>query len=82
MKTKEKRIRMIEAMANYAIEHGEAINKTKLACIVWSNTQKHIALLNLHNLTTGKTKRITAKMVHQICEATGVDANFLFGFKS
>lgn len=37
--------------------------------------------VNTSNLITGKTSRISLKLVKIICDMTGVDANFLFNIK-
>lgn len=76
----EDRIFLNEAIA-FAVANGKRINKTILADKLWPGSDQRCKRANISHLSTGKTSRISRKMVLIICEECGVTADFLFGIK-
>ncbi|MFZ4705563.1 MAG: hypothetical protein ACOYMF_06090 [Bacteroidales bacterium] len=74
------KLRIQEAFT-YALEHGIRVYQKDVATTLWSDSSAKTAETNMSNLVTGATKRVELEWIVKICEATGVDANFLFGIK-
>jgi hypothetical protein len=76
----EKRIRIREAVL-LAKANGIQIKKSDLAQRMFPFTTKSSAYACFNNYERGASTKIDIAQVKQICQETGVDANFLFGIK-
>lgn len=59
---------------------GEITNRT-IGDALWPDSVQTTRDVNVSNLTTGKTKTLRPEWIVRICEITGVNPNFLFGWK-
>lgn len=60
---------------------GLKMNKKELAKLLWEESQPKSRTVNMSSLCNRRTQKINIEWVSKICEATGVDANFLFNIK-
>jgi hypothetical protein len=76
------KLRSEEAL-EYAILKGKNIKalKKRLSKKYWPNTKQKSQEVNISNFFRGETKRFTFEMIKDLCDETGVDANFLFNVK-
>lgn len=57
-------------------------NQAKIARLIWPNMDPGSARKTGSKLAKGGYRGITLEMVNIICDQTGVDPNFLFGYES
>lgn len=80
---KEKKLLRIDEALDFYKETKEKedprIYKIDLARVLFKRSRKQTQAVNMSNLITGKTEKISPFFVKYICEKTGIDANFLFG---
>lgn len=73
----------MELKVNEAIARSEArgkkILKKDLAAKIWPNSRPEAQAVNMTNLCSGITKKISPEWVIIICKETGCSADFLFG---
>lgn len=58
--------------------NGKKITKKDIAALLWKDSKQRTQAVNMSALCNHKTHSIKIEWVKEICEATGVDANFLF----
>lgn len=58
--------------------NGKKITKKDIAALLWKDSKQRTQAVNMSALCNRKTQTIKIEWVKEICEATGVDANFLF----
>lgn len=69
-----------EAILNAKLK-GLKVTKKELAEKLWEDSQPKSRTVNMSSLCNRRTRKINIEWVAKICEATGVDANFLFNIK-
>ena len=74
------KLRINEAIA-LAESRGKKIYKKDLAKKIWPNSRPEAQAMNMTNLATGATKKVSPDWVVTICKETGVSADFLFRLK-
>jgi len=74
------RIRITEAI-NYAKSQGKKIKKMDFAGKIFTYTTARSAVVCLNNYERGQSTKMDKQQIHTICRETGVDPNFLFGWK-
>lgn len=67
-----------EAIARQEV-NGKKVLKKELAAKLWPDSSPTSQQVNMTNLCSGNTKRITPELVVTICRELECDANFLFG---
>ena len=67
----------------YAILTGKNIRqiKKRLSAKWWPDSVPKTREVNISNFFRSKTKSFTVKRIRELCEETGVDANFLIDVK-
>lgn len=76
------RIKLKEALEYQREKNpGKTFSNNELAKKLFADSKPKTQTVNMSNLVTGKTTRVTPDLVQKICRATGVDANFLFDVK-
>lgn len=73
-------LRLNEAIA-LSVVNGKNIRKKDLAAKIWPASAPETQEVNMRLLARGITKRIEPNWVSIICEETGCDPNFLFGYE-
>lgn len=73
-------VRFKEALA-YSELHGKKVLKKDLARKIFDSVNASSAQVNMANLISGRTKRISPRMICVFCEECGVTPNFLFGLE-
>ena len=58
--------------------NGKKITKKDIAALLWKDSKQRTQAVNMSAFCNQKTQTIKIEWVKEICEATGVDANFLF----
>lgn len=74
-------LRLNEAIA-LSVVNGKNIKKMDLAAKLWPNSVPVTQKVNMRLLARGVTKRIEPEWIKIICDETGCDPNFLFGYES
>ena len=69
-----------EAILNAKLK-GLKVSKKEIAEMLWEDTKQKSRTVNMSSLCNRRTRKINIEWVSKICEATGVDANFLFNIK-
>lgn len=69
-----------EAILNAKL-NGLKVSKKEIAEMLWEDTKPKSRTVNMSSLCNRRTQKINIEWVSKICEATGVDANFLFNIK-
>ena len=69
-----------EAVLNAKL-NGLKVSKKEIAEMLWEDTKPKSRTVNMSSLCNRRTQKINIEWVSKICEATGVDANFLFNIK-
>lgn len=69
-----------EAILNAKLK-GLKVSKKEIAEMLWEDTKPKSRTVNMSSLCNRRTQKINIEWVSKICEATGVDANFLFNIK-
>ena len=72
--------RINEAILNAKL-NGLKVSKKEIAEMLWEDTKPKSRTVNMSSLCNRRTQKINIEWVSKICEATGVDANFLFNIK-
>ncbi len=74
---------ILYARLNKKTINGEKITKQSLGknISVWKEKNSKSINANIHNLSKGHTGKKFVRIIREICELTGVDANFLFQIK-
>ena len=80
IKTKIMKLRIDEAIAKAQL-NGKKVFKKDLADKIFASEKESTRQVNMTNLCTGKTKRVSPEWVKIICEECGCTANFLFGLE-
>jgi len=75
------RLRISEAI-NYAKSQGKKIKKKDFAGKIFTYTTARSAVVCLNNYERGQSTKMDRQQIHTICRETGVDPNFLFGWKT
>ncbi len=73
-------LRINEAIAR-SERNGKKILKKDLAAKIWTNSRPEAQAVNMTNLCTGITKKISPEWIAVICRETGCSADFLLGIK-
>ena len=73
-------LRLNEAIA-LAVVNGKTIRKKDIAAKLWPASTPVTQSINMRLLCKGSTKRIEPQWVQVICDETGCDPNFLFGYE-
>ena len=71
-------LRIREAIL-FAKRNGKKVTNITLGKRLWKNTLETTLNTNMSHLNGGRTKRVDINWIGEICDETGVDANFLFG---
>lgn len=58
--------------------NGKKITKKDIAALLWKDSKQRTQAVNMSALCNHRIQTIKIEWVKEICEATGVDANFLF----
>lgn len=72
----------IKEAINRAKANGWIKSKVQLAQILWPNSTKKSAYMNLLNLESGKSIKIDTDMVSLLCSILKVSADYLFGISN
>lgn len=72
------RLRVNEAIAR-AQSKGNKVLKQDLAAKLWGSSSTTSQKVNMTNLCTGVTKKISVEWVVVLCETLNCSADFLFG---
>lgn len=70
-----------EAFAK-ATNDGREVNKKELAAILWPSSREATQQVNLSNLISGRTTKVTVKQIINACNYLGCDANYITGYGS
>ncbi len=62
--------------------HKGKLNGALIGRMLYPGQKENTVYQSMNNLRNGKSKSVKLEQVHKICEACGVDPNFLFGFPS
>lgn len=74
-------MRIEQALAR-AKEQGRKVLKKDLAAKLWPDSVTTTQQVNMTRLCNGGTTKINEEWVSIICDMTGCDPNFLFGFSN
>lgn len=74
-------MRIEQALAR-AKEQGRKVLKKDLAAKLWPDSVTTTQQVNMTRLCNGGTTKINEDWVSIICDMTGCDPNFLFGFSN
>lgn len=84
MEKNEPALKLEEALAYHEANKKPSeisITKIDLAKKLFVGAKHQTQAVNMNNLVKGTTARVAPEWIKTICEATGVDANFLFGIE-
>lgn len=74
------KIRINEAIARCR-QRGHKVFKKDIAARLFPNVSEAAQKINIKNICTGRTKRLTPEAVCIICEMCDCTPNFLFGYE-
>jgi len=80
----KKVLKIDEAIAFYNKNRKEdkpILMKSDIAKELFPDSKEATQVVNMSNLTQGKTHRVDPNLIKKICKITGVDANFLLDVK-